>query len=159
MLTNKEIGFLEETVRIGRSGAQRGAGGPFGALVVLEDRIIGQGANEVLLTNDPTAHAEIVAIRQACRLLDHFQLTGCDIYASCEPCPMCLGAIYWARPRRIIYANTRKDAAMIGFDDDFIYSEIEKGVGERKIPFIHHPLPGAVLLFEEWKTMESRLKY
>ncbi|HEY0434497.1 MAG TPA: nucleoside deaminase [Chitinophagaceae bacterium] len=159
MLTNKEISFLEETVRIGRSGARRGAGGPFGALVVLDDTIIGQGSNEVLLTNDPTAHAEIVAIRQACRHLGHFQLTGCDIYASCEPCPMCLGAIYWSRPGRIIYANTRKDAAMIGFDDDVIYLEIEKRVEERRMPFIHHPLPGAISLFDEWKTMESRLKY
>src|SRR5205085_7215996 len=105
---------------------------------------IGEGCNQVTATNDPTAHAEIVAIRNACKNLNSFQLTDCDVYASCEPCPMCLGAIYWARPRRVIYANTKADAAAINFDDQFIYDEIEKHGAHREIQFIHCPNEAAI---------------
>ena len=120
---------------------------------------MGEGYNTVVASNDPTAHAEIVAIRQACQKLNSFQLTDCDIYASCEPCPMCLGTIYWARPKRVIYANTRHEAAAIEFDDEFIYKEINTGLSQRQIPFIHHPHPLAKKIFEEWKNMENKMKY
>src|SRR3954449_778305 len=108
-------------------------GGPFGAVVVRDGKIVGEGNNRVTSTNDPTAHAEVVAIREACKALDSFQLDGCSIYTSCEPCPMCLGAIYWARPDRVFYACTRDDAATIGFDDDFIYEELEKANNDREM--------------------------
>ena len=109
--------------------------------------------------NDPTAHAEVVAIRAACKKLNTYQLTECEIYISCEPCPMCLGAIYWARPKRVVYANTREEAAAIEFDDDLIYQEINTKMTERKIPFIHHPHPMAKQIFEEWKNWEGKIKY
>jgi tRNA(Arg) A34 adenosine deaminase TadA len=113
----------------------------------------------VTSSNDPTAHAEVVAIRDACKKLNTYQLTGCEIYTSCEPCPMCLGAIYWARPARVIYANTREEAAAIEFDDDFIYDEINAGMLERKIPFIHFPHPEAKKVFETWKEWDNKKKY
>ena len=118
-----------------------------------------KATNQHTATNDPTAHAEVVAIRNACKKLNSFQLTDCDVYTSCEPCPMCLGAIYWARPRRVIYANTKADAAAINFDDQFIYDEIEKAGNGRQIPFIHHPHPAARKVFEQWKDMENKLAY
>src|SRR5688572_24573072 len=116
--------FLEQAIELSRQGMKGGSGGPFGCIVVKGEEVVGIGSNEVTSANDPTAHAEVVAIRNACRSMGTFQLTGCEIYTSCEPCPMCLGAIYWARPDRVIYANTRLDAAAIEFDDDFIYREI-----------------------------------
>jgi tRNA(Arg) A34 adenosine deaminase TadA len=128
-------------------------------VIVKDGKIIGEGCNEVTTTNDPTAHAEVVAIRNACETLGNFQLTDCDVYASCEPCPMCLGAIYWARPRRVIYANTKEDAAAINFDDQFIYNEIEKSDGERAIPFIHHPNQKAIDVFKEWEQMGNKTEY
>ena len=128
-------------------------------MIVKVGKIIGEGCNEVATTNDPTAHAEVVAIRNACKMVNSFQLTGCDIYASCEPCPMCIGAIYWARPRRVIYANTKSDAAAIHFDDHFIYEEIEKSDSERTIEFVHHPHQKAIDVFEEWKRMENKIEY
>src|SRR5688572_5640469 len=121
MLTDKETKFLERAIELSRQGMQNGQGGPFGCVIVLDGRIVGEGSNQVTSTNDPTAHAEIVAIRDACNKLGTYQLTGCQVYTSCEPCPMCLGAIYWARPAKVVYANTRQDAAAIEFDDDFIY--------------------------------------
>src|SRR5690348_4901560 len=123
--------FLERAIELSRQGMQSGKGGPFGCVIVKDGEIVGEGCNQVTTTNDPTAHAEVVAIRNACKNLNTFQLNDCDIYASCEPCPMCLGAIYWARPRSVIYANTKKDAAAIHFDDQFIYDEIEKPDAER----------------------------
>ena len=129
--------FLELAIELSRQGMEKGAGGPFGCVIVKDGEVIGAGYNEVLSKNDPTAHAEIVAIRRACRKLNSFQLGDCDLYASCEPCPMCLGAIYWARPRRVIYANTRFDAAAIQFEDDFIYQQMNAIPLERKIPFVH----------------------
>src|SRR5690606_13747670 len=109
-------------------------GGPFGCVIVKDDKIVGRGNNSVTSLNDPTAHAEVMAIREACKNLDTFQLTDCEIYTSCEPCPMCLGAIYWARPKVVYFANTRIDAANIGFDDSFIYDEISADISQRKIP-------------------------
>ena len=116
---------MREAIRLSKEGMESGHGGPFGAVVVKDGEIIASGFNRVLSSNDPTAHAEVTAIREACQRLKHFQLDDCILYTSCEPCPMCLGAIYWARPKAVYYANTRKDAAEIGFDDDFIYRELE----------------------------------
>lgn len=159
MLNDKEKRFLERAIELSRHGMLQGDGGPFGCVIVLHDEIVGEGNNMVTSSNDPTAHAEIVAIRDACNRLGSYQLIDCDVYASCEPCPMCLGAIYWARPRRVIYANTRKEAAAIDFDDDFIYKEINTDFTERKIPFFHHPHPLALKVFEEWKNMEGKKLY
>ena len=159
MLTATEMGFLERAIDLSREGMKDGAGGPFGCVIVLNGQIVGEGCNEVTSSNDPTAHAEVVAIRDACKKLGTYQLTDCDIYASCEPCPMCLGAIYWARPKRVIYANTKKEAAAIEFDDDFIYQEINAGLPDRKIPFIHHPHQEAKAVFEDWKKWSGKKKY
>lgn len=158
-MTNEEQKFLQRAIELSRQGMQGMKGGPFGCVVVRDGEIVGEGCNEVTTTNDPTAHAEVVAIRNACRNLKSFQLTDCDVYASCEPCPMCLGAIYWARPRRVIYANTKLDAASISFDDQFIYQEIEKPGGEREIPFIHYPMPEARSVFDDWKQMGGKVQY
>lgn len=151
--------FLERAIELSRQGMRSGTGGPFGCVIVKDGKIIGEGCNQVATTNDPTAHAEVVAIRNACKTLGSFQLTGCDVYASCEPCPMCLGAIYWARPTRVVYANTKQDAAAISFDDGFIYDEIDKPDQDRAIAFIHHPNQEALAVFEEWKNMENKIVY
>ena len=158
-MTTSEQQFLARAIELSRTGMQSGKGGPFGCVIVKDGKIIAEGYNQVTTTNDPTAHAEVVAIRSACKTLQTFQLTGCDIYASCEPCPMCLGAIYWARPERVIYANTKKDAAAIDFDDQFIYDEIEKPDEQRQILFIHHPHKKAIEVFEEWKRMGNKIEY
>src|SRR5438045_2024598 len=126
--------FMREAIRLSIQMMRRGKGGPFGAVVVKGNKIVGRGCNQVTSSNDPTAHAEIVAIRDACRRLKTFQLDECDLYTSCEPCPMCLSAIYWARFRKVFYGNTRKDAANIAFDDDFIYREVALPIRRRKIP-------------------------
>jgi guanine deaminase len=151
--------FLLRAIELSRKGMQQLQGGPFGCVIVKDGVIVGEGHNEVTATNDPTAHAEVTAIRKACRNLGTYQLTGCDIYTSCEPCPMCLGAIYWARPRRVIYANTKEQAAAIAFDDQFIYQEMERPHLDRSIPFIHHPLPEAAAVFEDWKHLEGKKEY
>lgn len=134
-------------------------GGPFAALVVKDGVVISTGANQVTRTNDPTAHAEIVAIREACRVLGEFQLEGCDIYTSCEPCPMCLGAIYWARPARVFFAATHHDASAAGFDDAFIYRQFSLSPGERSIPMIQVEDAAATRPFEEWNNKADRAKY
>src|SRR6059036_2301439 len=126
--------FMREAIRISVEKMHEGLGGPFGAVVVKDDRVIARGWNQVTSTNDPTAHAEIVAIREACKKLGTFQLTDCEIYTTCEPCPMCLGAIYWTRPARVYFANTAEDAATIGFRDAFIYDEIRQPLTRRRIP-------------------------
>ncbi len=126
-------------VDLSRKGMENGDGGPFGSIVVKGEEVVGQGWNQVLLLNDPTAHAEVVAIRDACKQLGTFQLHDCEIFTSCEPCPMCLGAIYWARPQRVYFANTKDDAAAIDFDDSFIYKEIAVPHSDKKIPFISFP--------------------
>jgi tRNA(Arg) A34 adenosine deaminase TadA len=151
--------FLEQAIHLSRQGIEKEQGGPFGCVIVKDNMVIGEGWNKVLLLNDPTAHAEVVAIRAACQRLNSFQLTDCDIYTSCEPCPMCLGAIYWARPRRVIYANTKQDAASISFDDNFIYAEIDKPPSGRQIPFIHLPHPDAINVFKEWEAMDTKQVY
>lgn len=157
--TDQDQKWLRKAVELSRKGMMSGEGGPFGCIVVRDGEIVGEGNNKVTSSNDPTAHAEVVAIREACKNLGTYQLDGCDVYTSCEPCPMCLGAIYWARPQRVIFANTREEAAAIEFDDDFIYNEINTALLERKIPFIHHPDPEAKKIFEEWKTWEGKKKY
>lgn len=136
-----------------------GAGGPFGALVVMGDTVIGRGTNLVTTVNDPTAHAEINAIRRACALLGSFRLDGCVLYASCEPCPMCLGAVYWARIERVVYAATRDDAARAGFDDEFFYRELSAAPDERSIPMLRHDLESALRPFEEWLSRPDRIDY
>lgn len=159
IFTDRERKFLERAIELSRKGMKNGDGGPFGCVIVKGDEIVGEGCNKVTSSNDPTAHAEVVAIRDACKNLNAYQLTGCEIYASCEPCPMCLGAIYWARPDRVIYANTKKDAAAIAFDDDFIYTEINTNLPDRKIPFLHFPHPLAKEVFEQWKNWEGKKLY
>jgi len=135
-------------------------GGPFGAVIIdKEGKIIGEGHNEVTVKNDPTAHAEVVAIRRACANIDNFSLEGCTIYTSCEPCPMCLAACYWARLDKIYYANTRKDAANIGFDDEHIYEEIKKNNEDRKIPIIPCDNTIAKEIFRRWFENTNKVKY
>ncbi len=159
MSKERENKFLERAIELSRQGMRNGKGGPFGCVIVKGEEIIGEGCNQVTSLNDPTAHAEVVAIRQACIKLGTFQLTDCEIYSSCEPCPMCLGAIYWARPKKVVYANTRGEAAAIDFDDDFIYGEINAQMKDRKIPFEHIPHPMAKEVFEAWKNWEGKIKY
>lgn len=150
--------FIREVIRLAEANVRRG-GGPFAALVVRDGEVLAVGTNRVTTDNDPTAHAEIVAIREACRRLGHFQLSGCDLYTSCEPCPMCLGAIYWARPARVFYAATRHDAARAGFDDALIYDELERPGPERRIPFIHVPDRDAWAPFQAWLDHPDRTPY
>ncbi len=146
------IALSIENVRTGR-------GGPFGAVIAKDGDLVATGANQVTSAMDPTAHAEIVAIRAACQKLGDFQLSGCDLYTSCEPCPMCLGAIYWARPDHVYYASSRADAASAGFDDDFIYSEIPLPVERRKIPMRQLWQQDATRAFQAWEEMLNKIRY
>ncbi len=150
---------MAEAIKMSESNLEGGAGGPFGAIIVKDGKIIAKGANNVTKLNDPTAHAEIVAIRNACIALNDFQLTDCDIYCSCEPCPMCLGAIYWARPRRIFFAATRFDAANAGFDDDYIYRELNLSVGNRSIKTIKLMNNEAKTVLDKWVMLEKKIPY
>ena len=134
-------------------------GGPFGCVVVKGDKIIAEGSNKVTSNNDPTAHGEIVAIREACKKLNNFSLNGCELYSTCEPCPMCLSAIYWARIDKIYYANTREDARKIDFDDSLIYTELQKNIGKRKIPMIQMMRNEALKAFEMWDKKTDKVKY
>ena len=136
-----------------------GSGGPFAALIVKGGRIIAEGTNRVTVSNDPTAHAEVVAIREACRALADFQLTDCDLYTTCEPCPMCLGAIYWARPARVFYAATAADAAGAGFDDAFIYEELKAAPDGRRIPMTQLLRDDSLAIFSAWKQQEKKTLY
>jgi tRNA(Arg) A34 adenosine deaminase TadA len=151
--------FMKRAIELARAGMQANHGGPFGCVIVKDGEIIGEGHNRVTTANDPTAHAEVVAIRNACDHLGTFQLTGCDVYTSCEPCPMCLGALYWARPERIFYAANREDAAQAGFDDSFIYDEISVPTSERSIATESLDRDQALKLFEEWEDKEDKLAY
>lgn len=155
----REKKFMALAIELSRKGMRNGDGGPFGSIVVRGNEVVGEGWNQVLTHNDPTAHAEVVAIRNACRKLGTFQLTDCEIYTSCEPCPMCLGAIYWARPQRVFFANTKEEAAAIHFDDSFIYREIELPHGQKKIPFISFPQEAAREVFREWDRKENKKLY
>lgn len=159
-ITDRHNHFMQLAIEEARLGVKAGHGGPFGCVVVKGDEIVGKGHNRVLCTNDPTAHAEVVAIRNACSSLGYFQLTGCEVYCSCEPCPMCFGALYWARPDVIFYANTKHDAAAIGFDDAFIYEQLAiPQYEDRKIPLIHIPQTDALLVFQYWKGLTDKCLY
>ena len=151
--------FMREAIRLSLQMMRRGKGGPFGAVVVSGDTIVGCGCNQVTSRNDPTAHAEIVAIRAACKRLRTFRLDGCDLYTSCEPCPMCLAAIYWARLRRVFYANTRKDAARIQFDDDLIYREVALPAGRRRLAMKQVLRREALKAFAEWSRKPDKVPY
>lgn len=151
--------FMLEAIALSRECLETGTGGPFGAVVVKDGKIVGRGRNQVTINNDPTAHAEVMAIREACHNLNTFQLTGCEIYTSCEPCPMCLGAIYWARPKRIYYAANKSDAADAGFDDSFIYNEIELDPESRQIPALQQDKEPAQEVFQQWKQSDTKIEY
>jgi len=151
--------FMRRAMALAQNGIDANNGGPFGAVVVKGGEIIGEGCNRVTSTNDPTAHAEIVAIREACTNLNSFQLEGCEIYTSCEPCPMCLGAIYWARPARMFFACTREDAANAGFDDDFIYEEIALPPEARRIETVNFLREEGLALFENWAKKPDKTEY
>lgn len=151
--------FMREALRLAVESAASGNGGPFAAVVVKDGEIVGRGSNGVTGQNDPTAHAEVEAIRDACRNLDTFRLDGGEIYCSSEPCPMCLGAIYWARLERVYYANDRGVAAEAGFDDAFIYDEIARPIGRRVLPTEHLTVDGADAAFRAWEDLEDRIEY
>jgi len=157
-MSTPHTGFLQRAIELAVRNVSAG-GGPFGAVIVRQQQVVAEGANRVTLTNDPTAHAEIVAIREACRSLGRFQLDGCAIYCSCEPCPMCLGAIYWARLREVYFAATREDAARAGFDDSLIYNEIPLPPQERKITMAQAPCPEAAAPFHAWLARTDRILY
>ena len=150
---------MRAAIRLAREKMRRNNGGPFGAVIVRRGKIVGRGWNRVTSTNDPTAHAEIMAIREACRRLKTFRLDDCELYASCEPCPMCLSAIYWARIGKIFYANTRRDAAAVGFDDDSIYREVARPVSRRKIRVKQLLRRDALNVFAEWKRKPDKVRY
>jgi tRNA(Arg) A34 adenosine deaminase TadA len=159
MNTEQQETFMREAIQLSLSNIESCKGGPFGAVIVKDGQIIARGSNSVTTTNDPTAHAEVVAIRQACKNLQTFQLTGCEIYASCEPCPMCLGAIYWARLDKLYYANTKNDAAAINFDDKFIYEELEKPLEDRTLFTSQLLRDEALEAFKKWSAMEQKIEY
>jgi guanine deaminase len=151
--------FMARAIQLSLENVRSGRGGPFGAVVVKKGAIIGEGANQVTSTNDPTAHAEVLAIREACKRLGSFSLEGCEVYASCEPCPMCLGAIYWARVARIYFANAAEDASKIGFDDSVIYREIAQPHSQRKIPMLQLMRNEALAVFRAWEAKPNKITY
>ena len=151
--------FMQAAIALSIKSVKSGQGGPFGAVIVKDGEIIAKAHNQVTSTNDPTAHAEIVAIRQACQVLQTFQLNGCELYTSCEPCPMCLGAIYWARLDRVYYANTKADAADIDFDDQFIYQELDLPIGERQLPMVQMLRQEALPAFQLWSQTVDKTEY
>ena len=150
--------FMKRAIQLSIDSVKNG-GGPFGAVIVKNDKIVAEGSNKVTSTNDPTAHGEIVAIREACKKLNNFSLNGCELYSSCELCPLCLAAAYWARINKIYYANTREDARKIDFDDSFIYSELQKNTNKRKIPIIQMMRNEALEAFELWDNKTDKVKY
>jgi len=158
-MTEQDNYFMRQAIALSIKGVAENEGGPFGAIIVQNNVIVGVGNNQVTSTNDPTAHAEVVAIRDACKNLGSFQLKDCTIYTSCEPCPMCLGAIYWARPKRIVYACTKKDAAKYDFDDAFIYKELKIPTAERKIPTEQLLRKEALVAFKKWKKKDNKTAY
>ncbi len=156
---DRELNFMNEAISLSRKGITGNEGGPFGCVIVKGNEIIGRGWNMVTSTNDPTAHAEVVAIRDACKRLGSFQLNDCEVFTSCEPCPMCMGAIYWARPRKVYYGNSKEDAAAIGFDDSFIYSELTSGLQDRTIEMVSIGRNDAFKVFEEWSSKTDKTPY
>jgi guanine deaminase len=156
---NDAAKFMRKAIRLSIANVDNVKGGPFGCVIVKDGKVIARGSNSVTATNDPTAHAEVVAIRKACKALKTYQLTGCEIYTSCEPCPMCLAAIYWARPDKIYYANSKEDAAAINFDDKLIYDELAKPISERKI-FTEQLLRDEALeAFKKWSESPNKIEY
>ena len=151
--------LMMRAIELSIENVRSGRGGPFATVIAKDGKIIAEGTNRVTSTNDPTAHAEIVAIREACRALGHFELTGCDLYTSCEPCPMCLGAIYWARPERTFYANRAEDAAAIGFDDADIYAELKRPLDARRMPMIPLLREEALRAFQMWRDKTDKTPY
>ncbi|WP_339181130.1 nucleoside deaminase [Bacillus sp. FSL R5-0560] len=151
--------FLKRAVELAREGVKAGIGGPFGAVIVKDGIIIAEGQNNVTTSNDPTAHAEVTAIRNACKALGTYQLDDCMLYTSCEPCPMCLGAIYWARPKAVYFAAEHTDATEAGFDDSYIYEEIDKPTEERTIPFYHVTLAEHLSPFQAWRDVDHKKEY
>src|ERR1700694_4201917 len=151
--------LMRRAIALALKNVRSGSGGPFAALLVKENGIIAEGTNRVTTSNDPTAHAEIVAIREACRILGAFQLAGCDLYSTCEPCPMCLGAIYWARPARVFYAGTAADAAEAGIDEAFIYAELQRPPESRRIPMIQLLRDESLAVFSVWKQQPNKTPY
>jgi guanine deaminase len=151
--------FMRRAIALALESVRSGNGGPFGALIVKDRHILAEGTNRVTSANDPTAHAEVVAIREACRLLGNFQLSGCELYTTCEPCPMCLGAIYWARPARVFYAGTAADAAAAGFDDAFIYDELKHPPAARRVPMTQLLRDESLAIFSAWKQQENKTPY
>ncbi len=158
-MTDRELQFMQAAVDLARQGMNNGVGGPFGCIIVKGDRIVGKGCNSVASSNDPTAHAEVVAIRDACKNLQSFQLTDCEIYTSCEPCPMCMGAIYWARPKVVYYGATRHDAAAVGFDDSLIYKELTSPLHDRIIEMVNLGRDHAGKVFQEWNEKPDKIVY
>ena len=157
-ITQKDVDFMEMAARIAEENIDRG-GGPFGAVIVRDGEVVATGANSVTLTNDPTAHAEVNAIREACRKEGTFSLKGCVVYSSCEPCPMCLSALYWAGVSRIYYGNTQDDADAIDFSDRFIYKELEKKKADRALPCIHIENASTIKAFEKWAAKTDKVAY
>lgn len=151
--------FMKMAISLSEQNVKNSLGGPFGAVIVKDGKLVAKSANTVTTTNDPTAHAEVSAIRKACRKLKTYDLSGCIIYTSCEPCPMCLGAIYWSRIKLIYYANTRKDAADIGFDDQFIYDEIDLAMDKRKLPVVQLLRNEAQQVFKQWTVSDLKIDY
>jgi len=151
--------FMARAIQLSIEGVYSGRGGPFGAVIVRDGKVVAEGVNQVTSTHDPTAHAEILAIRQACEKLGVFELKDCELYTSCEPCPMCLGAIYWARISRIYFANTHEDAAKIGFDDSFLYSELKQPHSRRRIPTIQMMREEALAGFRAWAAKPDKIPY
>lgn len=156
---NQDQFFLKKAIALALEGMSKNEGGPFGAVIVKDGKIVGQGWNKVTSTNDPTAHAEVTAIRDACKNLGDFQLKDCTIYSSCEPCPMCFGAIYWARPARLVYAASKYDAAAINFDDEFIYEELDKRPNERSIPVVRMLEKEGLEPFVAWQQKVDKAEY
>ena len=158
-MTERDKYFMRAAIKLAETGVDSNSGGPFGAVVVKDNEIIAEGFNSVTSTNDPTAHAEIIAIREACKKLNSFQLDDCVIYTSCEPCPMCLGAIYWARPKKVFFAGNREDAAEFDFDDQFIYDELGKEMSGRQIKFENLIREEALPVFKKWKDKTDKTEY
>jgi tRNA(Arg) A34 adenosine deaminase TadA len=151
--------FMRQAIALALENVRSGEGGPFAALIVKDEQVIAKGTNRVTSTNDPTAHAEVVAIREACQVLRNFQLEGCELYSTCEPCPMCLGAIYWARPSRIFYASSAAEAAAAGFDDQFIYEEMKLPAEKRRIPITQMLREESLSIFAAWAKQPNKLAY
>ena len=156
---NNQLTYMQQAVELSSTGMHNNEGGPFGCVIVKDEKIVGKGNNKVFLNNDPTAHAEIVAIRDACTQLQTNTLDGCELYTSCEPCPMCLSAIYWAKIKKVYYANTSADAAHIGFDDEALYHEMAKPLSERSLPMENIGRELAIKAFAEWHEKEDKMLY